>query len=478
MKYVYLIIIALSAVLLFFTIRGESGNPTPREIEFEQNVPGRAFESSQERARYAQVLSLYHEQSVAIDTFASMGTPDIGKINGHYYSFFPPVLSVMALPFYHAGLLLGMSQLFTFLVPGIFWIGTMLVVARFAGKLGLPWPIALFCTAAFGFATNAWSYSVTFYAHIVSAFFVVSGLYLVSTLKKGNSFLKLIVIWLLYGIAVWTDYPNIFTYMPIAVLALVYSFTITEKNSYYILRVKLLPLLAPLVFLAVIAGYGWYNHTHFGSPLTLSNTIPRVRDLHVAELAIPETNRRETNALDAFKTRNMLEGFNSFLFRLDRGMLIYSPVVLLFVFGILRMKHIPDAVKTGLVSVPLINIVMYSMFGDPYGGWAFGSRYMIVMLPELVLLAGLGLYFTKGWIVKLIYSAVFIYSAAISLLGTLTTNVIPPKIEAVGLGLDWTYRINIKMLTENNLSSFAYNTYFSDSLSGISYYHFISIRNS
>ncbi len=239
------------------------------------------------------------------------------------------------------------------------------------------------------------------------------------------------------------------------------------------IKLNWLVIISPIIFFVLMGIYGYYNQIHFGSPFKFSNTIPRVKDLKEVNLSVPESGSDATSALS---TRNLLEGLHSFTISYDRGILIYSPIVALFIFGIGFLKQNKKIIEVGLLSVPAVELVLYSMFGDPYGGWAFGSRYMIAALPALCILMGIGLQrFYKNIFVKLLYSGVFIYSLAISLLAPLTTNVIPPYVEARNLGIESWFIVNIKMLQFNNLNSFLYNFFFGNYLSGIQYYLLILI---
>jgi hypothetical protein len=80
---------------------------------------------------------------------------------------------------------------------------------------------------------------------------------------------------------------------------------------------------------------------------------------------------------------------------------------------------------------------------------------------------------TKYLFTKVLFSLVFVYSAAVSLLAPLTTNVIPPTVEAQYIGLDSNYIINIRMLQKSELNSFFYNNIIKHQISGIFYYGII-----
>ncbi|HVZ12491.1 MAG TPA: hypothetical protein VG965_05665 [Patescibacteria group bacterium] len=470
-KYIFPFLVVFSLFLFALTFRGQAGNPTPHQIEFEENSSGQAFETSQERSRYAIILSLINDHSFAIDNYASMGTPDIGALKGHYYSFFPPAVSMMAIPLYILGTQLGAAQIFTFSISTIFSFLTIIMIFLFSKRLGLHWSISAFAAVAFGFATNAWGYSVTLYAHLVSAFLLLLGLFVVLPLDDKKRGIKAILAWFLYSMAVFVDFPNLFIFLPIVGLATLKMVNITEFKEKFKIKINWFVIFAPIIFLALMTVYGYYNYIHFGSPLKFSNTIPRVKDLKNTDLSAPESG---TDATGALRTRNLLNGLTSFTVSHDRGILVYSPVVLLFIFGVGYLKKSKKWEEAGLLALPATCLVLYSMFGDPYGGWAFGSRYMIAVLPELCILAGVGLQrFAKNLLVKIIYIVVFTYSAAISLLAPLTTNVIPPYVEARYINLDSWYIINIRMLQKGELDSFFYNFVLQKSIPAVAYYFVI-----
>ena len=180
----YLALAIIAIVFFTLTIRGNVGNPTPEQIDKSLNHNGQAFETSQERSRYALILSMYYDHAFSIDNYASMGTPDIGFIKGHFFSFFPPGASVLALPLFVVGQQLGIAQLAVFSITTLFSFFTMLLIIRFCYQLKLHWSICLLAAISFGFATNAWGYSVTLYAHVISSFFILLGLYSLLFMKN------------------------------------------------------------------------------------------------------------------------------------------------------------------------------------------------------------------------------------------------------------------------------------------------------
>ncbi len=473
----YIIVTLVSVLLYLFTIRGSLGVPSISDITpYPAFVSGTAFESSQEGSRYAMVLSMFYDHTVSIDKYYQIGVPDVGKINGHFFSLFPPGASVFALPLYALGLKLGATQILTFLVSAIFALFTILLIVRFMRKLNFHWTTALFAAIAFGFATNAWGYSVTIVAHLISAFCILAGMYLVYLSDKKWWHISLV--WFLYALAVFVDFPNLFIFLPIVGLMSMNVVEYTESPSRAHIKINFKYILAPLVFLILMSLYGYYNYINFGSASTLSNTLPRVESVAAVVQNIQHENR-ETNAFNALNTRNMLVGFQSFLASTDRSVFVYSPVIILFVFGLPFMKKKLKDLRVGLLAVSITCLTLYTLFGDPYGGWAFGSRYLIAIMPELCILAAIGLEKMKNIgkkryiATRVFYSMVFLYSAGVSLLAPLTTNVIPPIVEARYIGLDSNYIINIRMLQNNELNSFFYNGIIHKTISGVTYYGII-----
>jgi hypothetical protein len=72
-------------------------------------------------------------------------------------------------------------------------------------------------------------------------------------------------------------------------------------------------------------------------------------------------------------------------------------------------------------------------------------------------------------LVKLVSVPLLVYSAAVSLIGVLTTNAVPPKIEGDYLKIGYNYLYNWKFLVDNNSGSYLYNTYASGSMTLMGY---------
>jgi len=161
----------------------------------------------------------------------------------------------------------------------------------------------------------------------------------------------------------------------------------------------------------------------------------------------------------------------------ERGIFYYNPIVIFGILGlILAFKNKNNTDLAALISsIVLVNILLYSMFGDPWGGWSFGPRYLI---PATALLcAGIGYSLTKfgrNPLYILAFIIVLIYSVGVNVLGSTTTNLVPPKVEAVNLAvpIPYTYEYNLQLAQANKSGALIYNLYFKNIINVDTYIYF------
>ena len=102
------------------------------------------------------------------------------------------------------------------------------------------------------------------------------------------------------------------------------------------------------------------------------------------------------------------------------------------------------------------------MFGDPWGGWSYGARYLIP--SSAILSAGIAPVidkFRKNYFFAIVFFIITLYSLYVNVLGAYTTNAIPPKIEAENLvtPIPYTYKYNENLLEKNLSGSLVYNIF-------------------
>ncbi|KKR33144.1 MAG: hypothetical protein UT63_C0023G0007 [Candidatus Gottesmanbacteria bacterium GW2011_GWC2_39_8] len=477
----------LSGMFFFLTLKGLPGNPKSTEIKDILDQPGKPFELSPERGRYAMVMSFIETGNFAMTkTLADAVYPDVGYHNGKYYSYFTPGVSLIAAPFYLIGSAFQMAQVASFSISSIFALFNIYLIYIISKKIfGLPLWAALFGGIIFAFGSNAWSYSTTLYQHHITTFLIYSSIFLTFLMKKNGkwSWIMALYIWAAYGFGAFVDYPNIILMAPAIIYFVLTTFDIKDSEKKITLSIKPMILLTSIIFFFITVIHGVYNQTNFGSWRTLSGSLIGVKSIRENTNLLSPDRKSEINKLQQkknpvnfFKEDSVPFGLYTLLFSTDRGLFFYSPVFLLSLWGltlILKNKSPETIVLSTTVGMVLF---LYSSWSDPWGGWGFGPRYLIPALPALSIFIVYGLVrVTHQLFAKIIAFALFLFSSAVSLAGALTTNAIPPMVEAIPLHTKYNYFKNIDDLFLDKSSSFIYNLFFSKTFSLFSYFFVIYI---
>jgi hypothetical protein len=470
------LLIIFCAIILFLTIRGLPGNPSAQMINQDKWRDNGPLELSPERGRYALIYSVVEDKSLkfSID-LARFVAPDVGYINNHYTSIFAPTVSFIAIPGYILGSQFGLAQIGAFAVIAVFSLLNFILIRAISIRVGANRIAADIAGIIFLFATPAFAYAVTLYQHHISTFLLLICIYI---LLKSRSFISLFIVWMLIALSVTVDNPNLFTMMPIGVFTLIRTFSIERLNQSIKIALPLKRTLALLGAALPLIFFLWFNHAAYGNPFQLPGTIQRTTEIDAngkpvlhrekkLSVATKPTGSDATNdaALGFFRNRNITNGIYTFFLSPDRGMIIYTPVILLGFAGFMAAAKKNNQYALLLFSIISINIIIYSMWGDPYGGWAFGSRYLIPGYAMLAIFISLLLtYFNKKILFLAVFSILLIYSITVNTLGAITSNKNPPQTEAVALEnlykirQPYTYERNINMLHENASKSFIFST--------------------
>ena len=119
--------------------------------------------------------------------------------------------------------------------------------------------------------------------------------------------------------------------------------------------------------------------------------------------------------------------------------------------------------------------------GDPWGGWAFGSRYLVpsYAIMSIFIAVALNIY-KKSEVFILLFFVIMLYSVIVNTLGAVTTNTNPPKSEAEAIeakykiDVKYTYERNFEYLMRYGSKSFVYQAYARNYLSGWQFFFLIS----
>ncbi|MDO8551720.1 MAG: hypothetical protein Q7S03_03535 [bacterium] len=491
--------IILFSVVMVLSVRGRAGNPTDQELNSPDWVENGPFELSPERARFALLYSIIENKSLVFDSaLAQFASPDVAIYNNQFVSLFAPGVSLMVIPGYLVGKVFGVSQVGTFAVVSIFALLNAFLVRAIAIRLGASKRGALFGALAFLFATPAFTYAVTLYQHHLSLFFILFSFYLLIT-KKGNW--VMVPVWFLLGSAFLLDYPNLFLVLPIAFLGLSRLISKVREREAIVFNLKLGGLLTAIFILPPLLFLALFNQESYGSPTQLSGTLPRaieygiklgsgdpiLRDIGVSgsvssaqdikQYIQKKTDLSQKTAIGAFETRNMLNGIYIQFFSPDRGAIIYSPVILLGLLGLIMAYRKKVKYLYVLVGIAGIDVLLYSMWGDPWGGWAFGSRYLIPAYAVLgILLALVITYWKKHLIFSVIVLSLFIYSAYVNTAGALSSSKNPPQVEVLALEKitkvqqKYTFSRNLDYLSAGKSKSFIFASFAGNYMSASEYF--------
>lgn len=510
-----IIIVCIGVSMYGLTLRGTIGNPSAGEIEAHANEAPNAFELSPERGRYVHVVALAETGTYSLrPEWMNVAYPDVGVApDGKYYSYFAPGVAYFAAPFYMLGSHFGVGQLATFSLESLVSIITLIFLYFTALRIfGLPQTLSFFVVLIFAFASTSWSYAITLYQNAFTSCFVVTGFYAVWKFSHSShrfAFLYPAYVWLAYALAITVDYPNGLLYLPVLFYLAYVSFSLTKTNEDYRLSLRWAGIFTVVIFALITVIHLTHNANYYGGPTKLAGTLKSLRYdqlststmIRLTTANIPKPNpisfsgvsitssasstvkTHEKTVVGFFSERNIPKGLFVLLFSDERGLFFFSPIFILALFGIaFALKTQIGGIVIYIVPICLItlNLLLYSSWGDPWGGWAYGPRYLIPSMPWLALFVGVFIaQFSRWWTILISCSIAFIlylFSMGISLLGALTTNAIPPKSEGLLLpAKEYNYLLNWDFLNAGKSNSFVYNTYLAKHITLIDYFAILYI---
>jgi len=417
--------------------------------------PGSPFEASNSRARFVQTEAIVENKSLALTREqAQFSSPDVVVHNGVFISIFTPGVSFVAIPFYMLGKIVGQTVTTTFLVGFIATIINTGLVILLAKKLGVQQIPSLISGAIYLFATNSLSYASTLTQHPLSTLFVL--LALINSFEK-RTLVNNIIFGYIFGWAVICDIPNIFLLMPAALIVLKKHIQIHARDRRWSIFFNTRAIMIVLGALPLLGALLWFNFKTTGSWATVPQFLGR--DLTLEEEKQAALDASTTGPFPArhlpLNSRNGIKGAITLLISPERSWIFYSPILII---GLLGLGLATKDEKTKSISVIALatvvtNFTLYMVFGDPWGGWAFGPRYLIP--SAAIAAAGVGIILQQvanNLLLKVAVLITCIYSIVVSLAGATTTNLIPPKVEAIHLAkpVPYTYEYNLDLIFKQN----------------------------
>ncbi|NMC36485.1 hypothetical protein GYA49_05575 [Candidatus Beckwithbacteria bacterium] len=490
--FITIFVLALACLTIVLALRGRLGNPVAQELTSAYWTDKGPLELSPERGRFALLYSLVEDKSFYFSLpVARFATPDLGYKNGHYVSMFAPGVSFMTAPGYMVGKLFGAAQIGTYAIVALFALLNLILIQAIARLLGVPKLAALLGGLIFLFATPAFVYGVSFFQHHISTFLILASLYL---LIKFKTWWSLGLIWFLAAAAIPIDYPNLFLMFPIALFAAGRLLIISPGRAKVKISLWLPGILSIATVVLPLYFFMWFNQQSYGNPFQFSGTVSSVNaideqgkpttpteigTLDMQTYLNPELQKK--SAVGFFKTRNLVNGLYTHLIGSDRSILWFTPIMFFGALGLWLLFLKKPYIAAVLIAIVGVNLTLYSLWGDPWGGWAFGSRYLVPGYAILAIgIAYLVDYFKhKPWFL-IIFLPVMAYSIYINTLGAITSSAIPPKVEVLALEKlsgrveHYNFLRSWEFLQSNQSKSFVYQTWGHTYLSATQYYLLIA----
>ena len=481
-KLAIIFIIIIGIVLYALTLRGAFGNPTAKDFKGNLDSATGAFELSPERGRYVHVVALAERGTYDLTReWADIAAPDVGQFNGKFYSYFAPGVPYLAYPFYKIGEYFGASQIATFFVEVLAAIIASIFIFKIAKNIfGLAPATALFSALVFAFGSTAWSYSITLYQHIFTAFFMTTSFYaawLFANESGWRAWLYASWVWAAYALAMFVDYPNAVMMLPVMIYFAYSTFSVKKMEEGFSLSIKWAAVATFLVFALITGFHFWHNAHYYGNWSKLSGTLEGYRPGNLLTASGEQVKAHEKTVTGFFSEEDIPHGFYILLFSDERGLFFFSPIFILAIWGIWacskKARELGRSAEYILaVALILTNLALYSSWGDPWGGWAYGPRYLIPSTAFLAIFVGVFISDARHQgIKKFLAFLLFLYSSAVALLGALTTNAVPTKEEALLLPIKkYNFLKNIDFIRDDHSGSFIYNTYLAGKISLFEYY--------
>jgi len=283
---------------------------------------------------------------------------------GRYFSKYGVGQPLCAVPLYWAGMVganrAGIPERFaTLFTVSLFnsVVSSLVCVILFlcALEIGLTQRIALFLSCAYGISTTAWHYSQDFMSEPLTALLLIAAFYLVLRATSGSQK------WYLFaGSAV--GYALLVRPASLIVLPcfLMYIFLKERMRRGTVLKSTLYFSGAVTPFLC---GVFFYNFYRFGS---------------FAEMGY---------ASHGFTTP-LLVGLVGHLFTPGKSIFLYNPILIIAVIGWYDFVKVKPYEAFLVALVFLAHLLLYSKWDVWMGGMCWGSRFLLVTFPCLMLSSG------------------------------------------------------------------------------------------
>ncbi len=331
--------------------------------------------TAQPAARYAQTAAITDQGTVRLDDYEAVLNVDLVVRDGHIYGDKAPLQPILAIPVYAAARAVGAEPATELQLEknlGLWWVTLwstvvpLLAIAAIGIKLvtrlfGRGHAVQASLTICSG--TLLLAYGTQLYAHVLAGLLGWGCWLLANEYLRGSSGSRTQRMWLplaagvLGGASVATEYP-------MAIVVLVVGVVLATRRAWTGIVAF---AVGGLPFVGILMAY---QAVAFGSPWAVSYSEKPDAGTPGVVVGLP-------NPLQLLE---VLFG--------SRGLLLFSPIVILAVWGLLRAARSTNSERRrhGLVGLWVFAgfLALQSGWSNAWGGEAPGPRYVIPALPFLI----------------------------------------------------------------------------------------------
>jgi hypothetical protein len=353
------------------------------------------FWSTDHVSVYMTTRSLVERGSLAIEHINdTLQGPD-----GSYYGVFGLGQSLVTIPLYLLGRAVdalaspGLRHFFAGPAQS-YWGGTVpiyfvnlfnafftplscVVLYLFALRLGFPRRAALLTSLLFGLCTAAWVGAQEFFQHPLETLLLLSTIYVLYANRESLNARLALAAGALLGLGVLTRINLVFSLPLVGAYLCYYRITAETRRTqspHRGLRIgrwtvgpdeetlRCLVIFATPTLL-VLSGLLYLNAYRYGDAFAFNRTV----------------------TAHGFTLGNLPQGLYGNLLSPGRSLFLYSPPVLLGVWYCRRFlrEHRPEGLLFAALSA--VYLLFYAGYGDWMGGWSWGPRFLLAVVPYLVL---------------------------------------------------------------------------------------------
>jgi hypothetical protein len=321
--------------------------------------------SADELTRWATAASLVEKSSFDISWTQDLIDPNVNttRVGNAVYSNDPPGIALLGAPIYALTRAVAgppnqsnirtswFAMRFFFSSLPLLLLGFWLY-GRDADELSL---------GVLLFASPIFVYSLLFFSHVFVGVLLYTAFRIIFDARRiflRNCFLAGIIC----GFSAISEFTAI---IPVAVMGIGLLFT--ERADRF--RNVFFFAAGGVPFLAILFAYNW---SIFGSPFALQGYA-----------SLPELSEIAGQGVYAIGPPS-ISNFYLILFSPSRGLFFYAPILILSVVAFITSRESKTLRHRLKVAIVVASFVAVTVHGAIHGGWSFGPRYLVMILPLLL----------------------------------------------------------------------------------------------